>query len=104
MTSHGREGRGYTLEFREFSKDRPAREANVLHVAQGNLDYATVLQFTPDGRKLVVFTPPNHPQRTQWTAVVWDVETARELARMNLTDKAFGPGQTVDTSNAWIPW
>ena len=102
VSSHGRDGRGYTVEFRDLSPDRPARDAKVLGVAQGNLDYATVLRFTPDGQKLIVFTPPNRPQRTQWTAVVWDVETARELGRMNLTDKAFGPGQTVDLSNERI--
>ena len=99
VSSHGRKGQGYRVEFRELSPDLPAREAKVLRVAQGNLDYATVLRFTPDGRKLIVFTPPDEPQRVQWTAVVWDVETARELARMNLTDNAFGPGQTVDVSN-----
>ncbi len=102
VSSHGRDGRGYTVEFRELSPDRPARDAKVLGVARGNLDYATVLRFTPDGQKLIVFTPPNRPQRTQCTAVVWDVETVRELGRMNLTDKAFGPGQTVDLSNERI--
>ena len=49
-----------------------------------------------------MFTPPYRPQHNQWTAVVWDVATSRELARMNLTDKAFGPGQTVDMSNERI--
>jgi WD40 repeat protein len=102
VSSHGRDGRGYMVEFRELIPDRPARDAKVLGVAQGNLDYATVLRFTPDGQKLIVFTPPNRPQRTQRTAVVWDVETARELGRMNLTDKAFGPGQSVDLSNERI--
>ncbi len=102
VSSDGGEGVGYTVEFRESSPDRPARESRVLRVARGNLDYATVLRFTPDGQKLIVFTPPNHPQRTQWTAVVWDVETARELTRMSMTESAFGPGQTVDVSNQWI--
>jgi WD40 repeat protein len=101
VSSDGREGRGYTVEFRELSPDRPARESRVLRVARGNLDYATVLRFTPDGQKLIVFTPP-HQHRTQWSAVVWDVETARELARMSITAGAFGPGQTVDASNQWI--
>ena len=64
--------------------------------------FPILLRFTPDGQKLIVFTPPNEPQRTQWTAVVWDVETARELARMSMTESAFGPGQTVDVSNQWI--
>ena len=34
--------------------------------------------------------------------MVWDVETARELARMSITASAFGPGQSVDVSNEWI--
>ncbi len=102
VSSHGREGRGYTVEFRELSPDRTPRDARVLRVVQADLDYATVLRFTPDGQKLIVFTPPNRPQRTQWTAVVWDVETARELGRIILTARAFGPGETVDASNERI--
>ena len=35
VSNQGRDGQGYTVEFRELSPDRPAREAKVLRVAQG---------------------------------------------------------------------
>jgi WD40 repeat protein len=104
VSKFGRDGRGYTVEFRDLSPDRPARELKVLRVGQGTLEFTTVLRFTPDGRTLIAFTPPRYiPQPTRWTAVLWDVETATERRRLTLPDTAFGsPGQTVDTSNEWL--
>ena len=73
MSHDGREeGLGYTVEFRELSPDRPARESRVLRVARGNLDIATVLRFTPDGQKLIVsrrLTTRNVPSGPRWSGM-----------------------------------
>ncbi len=99
VSSDGRKGQGYTVEFRELSPDRPAREAKVLRWPgkPGLCDGAPVYARWAEAFGVHATQPP---ATYSVDAVVWDVETARELARMNLTDKAFGPGQSVDTSNA----
>jgi WD40 repeat protein len=104
VSKDGRDGRGYTVELRELRWDRPARELKVLRFCQSNLEYATILMFTPDGRTLIAFTPPRYePPAAPWRAVLWDVETAAERGMLSLPDRAMATiGQTVDVTNEWL--
>jgi WD40 repeat protein len=105
VSRYGRNGQGYTVEFRELSPTRPARELKVLRVCHGNLEFATVLMFTPDGRTLCAFSPPRYhpPAAPHWTLVLWNVDTASERGRLILPDRVMESiGQTVDVSNEWL--
>jgi WD40 repeat protein len=101
VSRNGDDAHGHTVEFRKLVPGRPARNLEVLRPARGPLRYATVLRFTPDGRRLVSFSPPGAtPEDPRWTAVVWDVQTATERRRWKLPVDAFGgTGQALAVSN-----
>ncbi len=100
VSRNGRDGRGYSLEFRTLGLLGPDRKFKTLRVGHGPLEYATILRFTPDGKTLVVSSPPQgEPRRPEWTEVVWDVATATPRLRLTLPELAHGLDQSEAISN-----